>query len=575
MSKKLCTIILLCLFIGNIKAQSKVNITFKYNFENSIKDYTYDTKLVLQRNGIKVGETAVKNQTIPNEATFSIPKGNATLKATIYALYNGKWEARTKDNNYSYDCVYEKEGNWIENNTISITVDIEEDNISIKENKPINSTPTSSYQNSNNTGDDFDKYKSNIDIFSSSNNSTTTKTTSSSNYQDALKKVNNYLKTFDNGYYGYLEIKDGYLYDQFKSGKYAKALINDLDIAQTVETSKKVNLKCKYNEKCVYSTYTDAYHTTLDFSQSANFNTSELENLLNNLLKAYKGNNSINSNTTNNTNTSNRAVGGGNTATKPTSTHDALQALNNFLKSFETRYQGMEIKDGYLYSNYANANYSKAKMSDLGKAIYVKESNYAKLPCKSNESCVFSTITKSYHTYFNFTSDKATAADYEKLVNLLDNVVDAYNGKTTTTNNYDDDDIFDDEYAWLFGFADDYDNKTATKYDAALNNLNDYLPTFNKDVYKNIEVKGNTVNFNYYFENKLYTTSINIIDLKNKTTVVEISNETKVKIMCNGGSKCFSGGWNASSDHFQFFPANKNTGTTKLKSLLDNFIKAL
>lgn len=47
-------------------------------------------------------------------------------------------------------------------------------------------------------------------------------------YKEQLQKVNNYLKTFDNGYYGYLEIKDGYLYDRFSSGKYSKSEINTL-----------------------------------------------------------------------------------------------------------------------------------------------------------------------------------------------------------------------------------------------------------------------------------------------------------------------------------------------------------
>ena len=59
-------------------------------------------------------------------------------------------------------------------------------------------------------------------------NSTKTATTSNSNYQSSLKKINEYLKTFDNGYYGYLEIKDGYLYDRFPSGKYSKSEIKYL-----------------------------------------------------------------------------------------------------------------------------------------------------------------------------------------------------------------------------------------------------------------------------------------------------------------------------------------------------------
>ena len=50
----------------------------------------------------------------------------------------------------------------------------------------------------------------------------------SQSYKEELKKVNDFLKTFDNGYYGYLEIKDGYLYDRFPSGKYSKSEIKYL-----------------------------------------------------------------------------------------------------------------------------------------------------------------------------------------------------------------------------------------------------------------------------------------------------------------------------------------------------------
>ena len=590
--KKICVLLFFVFSVFIINAQEKVSVTFKYNFENSIDGYTYDTKLVLQRNGIKVGETPVKNQTIPNKATFSIPKGKANLKATIYALYNGNWEARTKDNNYSYDCIYEKEKNWDKNVTINMTVDIEATDIQINE------STGSKYSESLVDDDDeeseykelksldLDKYKSNIDV--TNWGASTTKSNSTENYQTALKKLNDYLKTFDNGYYGYFEINDGYLYGRFKSGKYTKTRIADLDKAIKAESeSTKVKVLCKNNDKCIFSTYTDSYHDYLSLSQSNSFDRTVLIDLFNDFITAYNSNNS-NSKTTTNTNsgTTRGAISGGSSSSKSTSTvsttstESALKELNEFLKTFDTRYKGMEIKNGYLYSNYDNSNYSKALISNMGKATYNKQYNYVKLPCKNGDECVYSTITKKYHDYFNFTSSKTASAIYEKLVSLLDNVVNAYNKTTTTSNNSNstnnENDDYWDEFAMAMGYADLSEDQTKEyNIKTALQNLNDYLPTFNKDVYRNVEIVGDMVKFNYYTYSKKYTSSISINDLKNNTYVVEIANDNKVKVMCKNNANCFSGGWNDLSNHFQFFPLNKSTETTKIKTLLENFINAL
>lgn len=107
-------------------------------------------------------------------------------------------------------------------------------------------------------------------------------------YQTQLNKINDYLKTFDKGYYGYLEIKEGYLFDRFKSGKYSKVLINDLDKATIAEANRKVIINCKNSSDCVYSTYTNSYHPQMSFSQSYDFDDTQLVFLLNNLITAYK-----------------------------------------------------------------------------------------------------------------------------------------------------------------------------------------------------------------------------------------------------------------------------------------------
>jgi hypothetical protein len=90
----------------------------------------------------------------------------------------------------------------------------------------------------------------------------------SQSYKEELKKVNDFLKTFDNGYYGYLEIKDGFLYDRFPSGKYSKSEIKYLGKAYEEDPGKKVSINCIEGRECVFSTYTDSYHGSIGFSQT-------------------------------------------------------------------------------------------------------------------------------------------------------------------------------------------------------------------------------------------------------------------------------------------------------------------
>lgn len=110
----------------------------------------------------------------------------------------------------------------------------------------------------------------------------------SQSYEKALQEVNNYLKTFDNGYYGYLEIEDGTLYDRYQSGEYSQSQLKFLSTATLEEKNKKVTLKCDDEKLCVFSTYSDSYHTQLSFSSNQEFNTSTLIDLLNNLIASYK-----------------------------------------------------------------------------------------------------------------------------------------------------------------------------------------------------------------------------------------------------------------------------------------------
>lgn len=108
-------------------------------------------------------------------------------------------------------------------------------------------------------------------------------------YVKVLNRINTFFETFDGGYYGHFEIKDGILYNYFQSGKYASANMADLTIATEEEPSRKVILKCKDGGECVYSTYTDSYHAKMQFSTNVDFNTRKLIDLFNELIRLYNG----------------------------------------------------------------------------------------------------------------------------------------------------------------------------------------------------------------------------------------------------------------------------------------------
>jgi len=228
-----------------------VLLTINYSVIGTSAGYDHITKMRVYIDGREAGESTPKKQTIDNYVTVNVSKGNHKIKAVLLAKNDNIWEERTKENDYSLDCIFEKNITFNSNKTVNLIFDLNQF-IVIEE-----SVSTSSIKNNN--------------------------------YLTELKKVNDYLKTFDNGYYGYLEIKDGYLYDRFKSGKYNEVLLDKLGKASIETADRKVIIPCKDNVACVFSTYTDSYHKQMSFSQSTDFNTGELITLLDNLISAYNG----------------------------------------------------------------------------------------------------------------------------------------------------------------------------------------------------------------------------------------------------------------------------------------------
>ena len=123
-------------------------------------------------------------------------------------------------------------------------------------------------------------------------------TSYSQSYTVLLEKLNVFLKTFDNNWYGHLEIKNGMLYDYYKDGTYSRMNINDILNAQVVEQNRKVEIFCKDDNLCV-STATRGDFSRLPFSANANFDAADFAAKLNALITTYKNQGSQRNNSSN------------------------------------------------------------------------------------------------------------------------------------------------------------------------------------------------------------------------------------------------------------------------------------
>ncbi len=252
-----------------------------------------------------------------------------------------------------------------------------------------------------------------LEAWKGDNKPTNTATTNTS-IQNALNELNEYLKTFNNDQYRGIEIADGYLIDSSANNQYSKAKIEDLDIVR-LDSDNTVVITCKNKSNCVYSSITKRQHGYFNFQTTTGKDLLKLQWLLKNLFAAMKGE-KLPATTT--------------TATKNIPLKDALAELNDYLKTFSNyRCKGIEVKDGYVYSRYDNDKYSKASMADLSRVILIDEYKYIKVTCKNNSECIYSSTTKGYHSFFNFS--ETDGIDLGKLKILLENFLVALKADKT------------------------------------------------------------------------------------------------------------------------------------------------
>jgi len=107
----------------------------------------------------------------------------------------------------------------------------------------------------------------------------------------ALSKLNNFLKSFDGGRYGSVEVKDGTFNIRFKSGNISNFKISDIaeiKILQDNAAGTRVAFMCRDGKKCAYSGHTYSNYESQPFTSSVPVNARELFSLMDNVIKAFQ-----------------------------------------------------------------------------------------------------------------------------------------------------------------------------------------------------------------------------------------------------------------------------------------------
>lgn len=111
---------------------------------------------------------------------------------------------------------------------------------------------------------------------------------SDNRYTYELNKLNAFLEDFEDGYFGYMEVIDEYVYIRFQEGNFSKFRIEDM--ANPVLDTKwgQVNWDCKNESLCVETDWNeDGKESGILFQEMGGSSLDYLMDLLNNFISAY------------------------------------------------------------------------------------------------------------------------------------------------------------------------------------------------------------------------------------------------------------------------------------------------
>ena len=107
-------------------ASAADNFTVQWNFINVIDGYDHDNKIQVFIDGKLQAESEVFKQTKVGKVSMTVTPGSHQIRIVDLALYEGKWEEHSIENDYSIDANYEAEHNFKKkSNTLKIVWDID------------------------------------------------------------------------------------------------------------------------------------------------------------------------------------------------------------------------------------------------------------------------------------------------------------------------------------------------------------------------------------------------------------------------------------------------------------------
>lgn len=121
------------------------------------------------------------------------------------------------------------------------------------------------------------------------NKSTTvTANQNTSGYEKELAALNEFLKDFDDGFYGYFEVKDDFITLHFQEGKYSKFKLQDMAAPVVDRKYGQLTWDCKNENYCVTTDWNEnGKETGILFSDPGSGSLDDLSELLTNFISAY------------------------------------------------------------------------------------------------------------------------------------------------------------------------------------------------------------------------------------------------------------------------------------------------
>lgn len=107
-------------------------LTITYTTVGTNEGYSYISKLNVYVDGAWIATGPEKDQKEKNSFTISVPQGSHQFKCQLLALYEGTWEERTEENNYSFDWKYEGTLEFKKKNTLELEFNITDNKVIVK-----------------------------------------------------------------------------------------------------------------------------------------------------------------------------------------------------------------------------------------------------------------------------------------------------------------------------------------------------------------------------------------------------------------------------------------------------------